>query len=153
MKVHFEGGGPNANAFTGPDRLIGAGDGDAVQPHFGRDEADERGAFAQSEDIGHGAAEGLIGKMFLVRGNGFIADEDLVGAAHGDHGFFEAVFHAFDDGGHADEAGDAEDDAEHGEERAEFVRPDILDPDENGVEQRHAVTRSARLGSGAGGWL
>ena len=64
-------------------------------------------------------------------------EQDLVGAAHGDHGFLHAVLHALDDGGHAHQAGDAENDAQHRQQRAELVRPDFLEADQDGVGEGH----------------
>ena len=101
----------------------------------------------KARDIHHGAAGSLVGQMLLLGGNVLLFQQDLVGAAHGDHGFLHPVLHAFDDGGHADQAGDAEDDAQHREQRAELVRPHFLQADDDGVERswRHSY-RSAWMG-------
>ena len=100
-----------------------------------------KGALLANAYIRHGAAGRLISEMFLVRRDGLLFKQNFVGAAHGDHGFLHAVFHPFDDGGHADEAGHAENDAEHGQHRTELVRPDLLEPNQDGVDQGSFVTQ------------
>jgi len=53
-------------------------------------------AWEALEDAGI-APDGLIGEMFLFGRDILFLQQDFVRAAHGNHGFAHAVFHAFDD--------------------------------------------------------
>ena len=139
VEVHLQGGGPHAGGVPDHERLVAVGRDDVVHIHLGRDQAHERRAAAQGLDVGHRVAGGLVGQVFLLGGHVLLVHVDPVRAAHGDHGLSHAVLHAFDDGGHADQAGDAQDDAQHGEQRAELVRPHFLQADDDGVGEGHCV--------------
>ena len=65
-------------------------------------------------------------------------EQNFVGAAQGNHGFLHGVLHPLDDGGHADQTGHAQNDAQHGEQRAELVRPHFFQADEDGVQKIHS---------------
>src|SRR6185436_16836417 len=86
--------------------------------------------------------------MRLVRRDVSLLHLDLFEPANRNQRFAHAVLHAFNEGGHGDQARNAEDDSEHRQQRAELMRPDFLDPNRNGVEKVHAgaaagITRSS----------
>ena len=87
----------------------------------------------QGINVVHRVPDGLVGPVLLPDGNVLVLDAHFFQAADGNERFLHAVLHAFDEGGLRDEAADAEDDAEHGEPGAEFVRPDFLKSDADGV--------------------
>src|SRR5439155_199201 len=109
-----------------------------LHAHFGRDHGNERGALLEGVNIVHGGADGFFEQVRLAGGNVGFFDSDFFQATDGNEGFAHTVFHAFNEGGHGHEAGNAEDDAEHREQGTEFVRPDFLEPDADGVEEVHA---------------
>ncbi len=110
---------------------------DVVNVHERRDEVQERGTIAERQHVGHGAAQGLIGEMLLFDGHFLFLHSNSVCAAHCDHGLLHPVFHPFDDRGHADEAGHAQDDPEHREQRSKLVRPDFFQAGGDGVQEGH----------------
>ena len=79
----------------------------------------------------------LIGEVLLGGGDVLLFDSDFLQTPDGDEGFPHAIFHPFDQRAHADEAGNAEDDPEHRQERPEFVGPNFLEPDGDGVSEVH----------------
>ena len=94
----------------------------------------------------HSEAHGLIGEMLLRRRDVLLLDADFLQSADGHEGFAHPILHPFNQRAHGHEAGDAKDDAEHGEDRAGFVRPDFLEADGDGVEQVHRT--NAERGTG-----
>src|ERR1035438_4639257 len=118
---------------------------DVVHVHLGGHQAHERGAAAQGFDVGHRVAGRLVREVFLFGGHVLLVHIDPVRPTHRDHSFSHSVLHAFDDGGHADQARDAQDDAQHGEHGAELVRPHLLQADDDGVGEGHSY-RSACIG-------
>ena len=85
------------------------------QPHFGRDHLDERRAFLQCVNIVHRATDRLVGEVLLILRNILVIQAHLFNTANGDECFAHAVLHAFDQRGHADEAGHTQNDSEHRE--------------------------------------
>jgi hypothetical protein len=83
---------------------------------------------AEGVDVVDGDADGLVAQVPLFDGNFGGFDADLLEAADGDQALFLGDLHAFDEGRHGHQARDAQDDAQHGQERAELVRPDLLEP-------------------------
>jgi hypothetical protein len=124
--VDLEGIGPGADD-VGPFGIAAClGDAQVAGPHFGRGLVDERGAGPKGIQIVNGEANRLIGQMLLGGWDILLFDADFFQSTNGDEGFAHPVFHAFDQRAHRHEAGDAEDDPEHGQEGAEFMRPDFL---------------------------
>src|SRR5204862_6584718 len=116
VEIHINYRRPDPDRLFGNNFLFAVGNHDVADFHFGGNEAEQGSAFAQSLDIGHGTAWGLIREMFLFGRDVLLFEQDLVGATHGDHRFAHAIFHSFDNRGHADQAGDAEDNAQHGQQ-------------------------------------
>src|SRR4051812_9194356 len=75
--------------------------------------------------------------MRLIRWNIRFFHANFFEATDSNERFSHPVFHAFNESGHGNEAGDAKNDAEHREQRTKLVRPDFLEPDRNGVEKVH----------------
>jgi len=99
------------------------------------------GALPQRHGVRNRAACRLIRQMLLFGRHILIFQQELVRTAHGDHRLAHSVLHAFDQRGHPDQTGDAQDDAEHGQQRTGLVRPDFLEPDEDGVDEVHPQDR------------
>src|ERR1019366_2161809 len=126
VEVHLKGRRPHSGSIPLHERLAASGYNDVVHVHLGRYQAHERSAAAQGFDVRHGVARRLVREMFLLGGHLLVVHVDPIRPAHSDHGLAHAVLHACDDSGHADQAGDAQDDAQHGEHGAELVRPHLL---------------------------
>ena len=142
VEVHFKHRRRDPNTLKWHTRIFATSESHAADTHFGGDQAEQGRALTQGDGIGHGAARGLIGQVFLLSRHVLFLQPDLVRAANGDHAFPHAVLHAFDDGGHADEARHAQDDAQHGEKRAEFVGPDFFQADGDGGEEGHGKAQT-----------
>ena len=142
VQIHLQHRRPDTDALGRHSELIAAGERHSIDGHFGRHQADQRSALPKGLHVGHSAAWSLIGQVFLLGGNILLFEQDLVSSTHGDQGFFHAVFHAFDDGLHADQAGRAKHDSQHGEQRAELVRPDFFEADQDGVGKSHGERKT-----------
>src|SRR5438045_3944079 len=82
-------------------------------------------------------------------------DTNFLEPANFDQSCLHGHFHSFHHRGHGDEARHAENDAEHCQERAKLMCPNLLEPERNGAEQIHrnqvaktgARSRPASFGS------
>jgi len=129
VQIHFHDGRPDSDTFGRHAGFVRARKQHIVDRHFGRDHPQHWRGLFQRLHVEHGASGSLVRKMLLVHRHFLLFEQNLVRATHRDHGFFHPVLHPLDDRRHAHQAGDSQNDPEHGQHRPEFVRPHFLEPD------------------------
>ena len=80
--------------------------------------------------------------MILPGRDILVVNTDLIQATHGNHRLLHAFFHSGNHCCHGHQAGDPKHNPEHREKGAEFVRPNVLETDKNGIEKIHRWTRA-----------
>src|ERR1035441_8692784 len=122
--IQLQRAGPHAHAIPGTEGLS-VGRQCRGNAHFRRQERHQWRALLQRFHVVDGDADGLVGEVALFDGEALWRDGHLFQAADGDQGLFGAFLHAGDQGGHGHEAGDAQDNAQHREQGAELVGPNL----------------------------
>ena len=125
--------------------LAAAGQGGIAQAGNRRDVVHQWGAALDDLGVGDGRARRDVRKAALLLGRVLLGDLDLFDAADLRHEIAHAVRDAGGQGKGGEQAGDAEDDAEHGEDAAEFVRADFLQPHEEGEPELHGEKFEIRI--------
>jgi hypothetical protein len=135
--VHLEGNRPYSGAIEWAKSFAIAGHESAEKPHLGRDFADQRSAVLQGVDIIDRNTNCLISEMALFHRHILGFNANFLQTTNGNQRFPCANLHALDQSRHGHQAGDTQNNAQHGEDGAELMRPNLLKADADRVPQVH----------------
>jgi hypothetical protein len=135
--IHLQGNGPYSGAIEGAKPFALTGDGRAKKPHFRRDFGDQRSAVLQGVDIVDRNTDGLIPEVPLFHRHILRLDANLLQTPDSNQSLPCANLHALDQSGHGNQARDTQNDAQHRKDGAEFMRPNLLKADADGIPEVH----------------